>query len=257
MCPPRLRHHVRRALHASAGGTRVCLGPAILCGEHCALLLAAHTRVTSAPPLRAECAARFCRRHTLVTASASPPCAESAARFYERHTLRDTHVSASSSPPSCAGSASRRSRFSGARASRRSRFCRRHTQVSASPPPPCAESGARFFGRHTHVTASSPPPCTESAARIFRRHSHVPTSSPESATVRGERCALLRAAHTCDRLVSAFMCGVRLRSARTSVRSLSAIMSEDAQRVMRAAHGPANCLHALDCSCCMLDALSP
>ena len=76
-CPPRLRHHVRRALRAFAGGKhRLRLVSAIKCGERCAHLLVAHACVRLVSFIIGEerCAsAAFCWRHTQVSASSPQP----------------------------------------------------------------------------------------------------------------------------------------------------------------------------------------
>ena len=169
-----------RCAHLRAAHTRVRLVSKIMCGVRCARLRAAHTCVR----LDSEtiCGER-CRRHTHVSASSPPPRAESAARFCRRQTP---------SPPRLRHQVRRALRASagGTRMCppclfhhwrRALRVCcvllAAHASVRLVSATIRGERCALCW-RHTHVSVSSPPSCEESTARVRGRHTQGSASSP-------------------------------------------------------------------------------
>ena len=144
-----------------------CYEPEVVSGFLPTLLLIAASDAgcirTCPPRLRHDVWRALCASADCTAAHACA-CIVSATMCGE-HCRRHTHVSASSPPP---------------RAESAARVRGKHTYVSPplrSPPPSCAGGAARFCGRQTQVSAPSPPPSAESATRYCRPHTQVSASS--------------------------------------------------------------------------------
>ena len=198
MCPPhqaRLRHHVRRALRASAGGTRKC-----------PLLWEAHTSVRL---VSASSPANVCVR--LVRLVSVILCGERCAHLRAAHKCVPAW-SALVSTTMCGGYGTH--------------LWAVHASVRPVIAIMCEEHGA-----HTSVRLVSVTMCGERCALLRAAHTSVrPVTAITrggrasdggtrlaSAIMHGERCALLRADHTSVRLVSATMCGERRAHLRTAL----------------------------------------